>query len=366
MKENFKILILVLVIVLGFSIFFLNKKIRFFSGGLFLASPKDFLDIEIIDNGGFGNSLALSLEKNPAVSFLDEERGLIFIQKLGGKWQEEIVDKEALAGNDTSLAFNSKGEANILYIDKNFSLKLATKINQEWKIEKIVDGAALSLNLLFDKEDNPLISFWLTSKGALAFAKKVNSKWQIEIVDSGEVGWWNDLALDKNQNPHISYFDFKNKDLLYAFFDGLCWRKEVVDFEEDVGRWNSILVQGDEVYISYFDEGNAKLKYAKKGKGGWEIESIDKSDTTGERTNIAQDEDGNLYISYFDLSYSDFKLAKKAKDDKKWQTFTIDEKGEVGGDNSLLIDKEGNIFLSWQDLSHKKLKYSVCKSWIWQ
>lgn len=354
MKENFKILIIILATILVFLIF-VSEKIRF-SFERFLASPEISLSTEIIGEDGFGNSLALSFQKNPAVSFLNEKEGLIFTEKINGRWRKEIVDPEGLAGNMTSLAFDEKGRPSILYIGKDFSLKLATKINKNWKIEKISDGAALSCNLVFNGQGQPNISFWNKNKGALIFGKREEGKWKIETVDSGQVGWWNDLAIDQNQNPHISYFDFKNKDLLYVFFDGKGWQKEIVDFEGDVGRWNSIVLDKKGLpYISYFDEQNADLKCAKKEKTGWEIRRIDTLGAVGERTNIVLDKNGNPVISYFDLSNSDFKLVRKG--DRGWKIQLIDSKGEVGGDNSILIDKKGNILLLWQDLLKRKLKF---------
>lgn len=356
MKIKIEIVFLTFLIALGSLILIYQKKISF-SLRQFLASPSDLFKIEIVGDGGFGNSLALNSKGEPAISFTDKEKGLIFTQKINNQWIEEIVDTRALAGNATSLAFDREGRPNILYIDKSFSLKLAKKENQNWKIEKIFNGGALSCSLVFDKEGKANISFWNSSKGALAFGKRVKNKWQIEIVDSGEVGWWNDLVLDGNQNPHISYFDFKNKDLLYVFFDGKKWQKEIVDFEGDVGSWNSIVIDKENYpHISYFDEGNGDLKYAKRGEGGWEIEKVDFKGLVGERSNLILGEDEIPLISYFDIEKGDFKLAKKIGN--RWQIQILDFKGKVGGDNSLFFDKKGKLHLIWQDLILERLKYS--------
>jgi hypothetical protein len=373
MKENFKFLISLLTILLLFSVFISREKINEFVSSLYseikisfeelLASPGISQEIEVIGDGGFGNSITQDNSQNIAVSFLNGKGELIFAKKVKNSWQKEIVDSQAQAGHKTSLAFSKDGRANILYIDKDFSLKIATKQNRSWKKEQIAGSAALSCSLIFDKNNTPHISFWDPNKGGLKYGRYVVydeiGKWKIETVDAGEVGWWNDLVLDESQKPHISYFDFKNKDLLYVFFNGKNWHKEIVDFERDVGRFNSItLDKDDQPHLSYFDEEKSDLKYAKKGEGGWEIETVTKNGTVGERTNIVVDQNGNPLISYFDLSNGDFKLAKK-NENQEWETKIIDSKGETGGDNSVFIDKENKLNLVWQDLTQGKLKYTT-------
>jgi hypothetical protein len=349
MENNLKIIILILLVILAGTLFVSREKVNFAFGNL-LASLNITQGPEIVGDGGFGNSVAMSLSGNLAVSFIDTEGKLIFAKKIGEEWQKEVVDSNALAGNTTSLAFNGKGESSILYIDKNFSLKLAKKLGENWEIEKIFDEVALSFNLVFDSKDNPNISFWSTAKGALVFAKRIAGEWQIEFLDSGGVGWWNSLALDQEQNPHISYYDFENKDLLYLFFDGKTWQKEIVDFENDVGRFNSIALDSDsQVHISYFDETNSNLKYAQKTEGGWKIETV--SQEGGERTKILLDEKENPII--FFIENSDLKIAKKT--DNFWKIKKI-ASGEFS-DNSFLLDSKGNHHLLWQDLSQGKLKY---------
>lgn len=350
-----------------------------FALGQLLASVNIYSKAEIIDSGGFGNSFALSPDGSPSASYINEKEGLIFIQKNGsGNWKKEIVDASAFAGNETSLAFGSEENPNILYIDKNFFLKLAKKDDEGWQIEKIFAGAALSLKLAFNEKGESFISFWDKNKGAMSFGKKENGEWKIEVIESVEVGWWNDFALNEREEKfYISYYDFKNKDLLCAFFDNEGLRKELVDFEGDVGRFNSIFTDRENnLHISYFDKENSNLKYAKKIDSGWEIETADKQG--GERTNISLDKKGNPVISYisvgegetkflgeeqveknlkekkdFCASSNSFKLARK--NGCFWQIRNIDS-GEIG-DNSLLIDKEGSIHLLWQNLLSDELKY---------
>lgn len=348
MKNRFQIIIILFAIAI--SVFFLLER-NIIQFRKLLASLDVFQEAEVISNGGFGNSFEMSPDGSLALSFIDNEGKLIFVEKVEKKWQTEVVALDALAGNETSLAFDKKGEPNILYVDQDFSLKLAKRLGyNNWESEKIFDKVALSVNLIFDKDGNPNISFWSTSKGTLMFGKKTEGMWQIEIIDSGEVGWWNSLALDADQNPHISYYDFKNGDLLYVFFNGEKWQKEVIDFEGDVGRFNSmVLGPNNQPHISYFNQTNSCLKYATKEGDGWRIETIDRQG--GEKTNIVLNKNKEPIISF--VENKNFKIAKKIND--YWEIKKIDS-GLIE-DNSVLFDDKGNIHLLWYDLSQKRLKY---------
>jgi len=321
----------------------------------FLASPKIILPTQTIDSGGFGNSLSKSADGVISISFIKEEK-LIFSEKINNSWRNQIVDENVLAGNETSLAFDKKGRPNILYIDSEFSLKLATQIGEEWDIEDVFEKAALSLNLVFDDKGNPNISFWNPEKGALFFAKKVEGKWNFEIVDAGGVGWWNSLFLDSNQNPHISYYDFENKNLLYVFFNGENWEKEVVDSGGDVGRFNSLSISSKDVAsIVYFDNTYGKLKYAKKGNGGWNIETIEEGGA-GERASMMTSESGVIVVSYINFSENKLKVAKR-NGQAEWKIKTINQSKEYG-DNSIFVKGDKDFYFLWHDFVSNNLKYS--------
>ena len=361
-------------------IFLILLVIVFFFGGNYYQNFLAALSqkkIEKIDQDGFGNSLFVNQNNIPFISYVLENGDLIFAQKNNREWQKEIVADDAFAGHKTSLAVDKNGLIAILYINKKNQLKLATKKYtnkknkkyEKWEFENISNNAALSCNLVFDDKNNPHISFWSPGVGIL-YAKKEKGKWPIEVLDSGEVGWWNDISLDKKQQPHISYFDFKNGALLYLEKENGQWKKETVDFGKDTGRWNAILIDKNEnVFISYVDADVGILKIAKKTKGGWSVEKIDDGGIIGEQTNISLDEKENLVVSYSVLSDNTFRIAKKINNN--WVVSIVDMgtslpqkkiKGDIGRNSSLFIDKEGKIYLLWQDLSQKKLKYSSKKN----
>ncbi len=358
-----------LFLFLGAGIF-LFFSIAFLNSNLSLTASLNKEKFEIINEEGFGNSLLVDKSNTPLISFIDKNNNLILLKKTNGTWQKEIVANDAFFGARTKLKENENGDIFILYINRDGILKLAKKQKEIWEFEEIKKGAFLYSDLFLDKKDGIYVSFWVPREGIFYGRREENGKWMTELVDGGDVGWWNSLFVDKDGRAHISYFDFKNKDLLYVYFNGSYWAKEVVDFEGDVGRWNSIVSgKNGEIFISYFDATNGNLKIAKKENKGWLIETVDSGNYVGERTNLIFDYLNNTplisYVGGFDNS---FRLAKKVNN--IWQILIVEKsfkitskkiKGEIGGDNSIFIDKERNLHLLWQDLYNRKLKYMRIK-----
>jgi len=352
-------------------VFFILFLILFLFGNLKISLTASLTErkFDLLNENGFGGSIFVDMQKRPFISFINEKGELVLMEKENNFWKKEIVSQDGFFGAKTTIKENKKGEIFILYVNKNGILKLAVKKDGSWNFEDIFKGAFLYSSLFINKDDRLYVSFWVPKEG-IFYGIKECDKWKVELVDGGEVGWWNSLSVDKNGRPHISYFDFKNKDLLYLFFNGKFWEKEIVDFEGDVGRWNSIFLdEKDEPWISYFDMTNGDLKVAKKENKGWLIEKVDTKGVVGERNNIIFSNDKKTpIISYVNGSDNSFRIAKKINN--FWQIFIVEEsfkitskgiKGEIGGDNSIFIDNEGYLHLLWQNLFEKNLRYFKIK-----
>jgi hypothetical protein len=168
--------------------------------------------------------------------------------------------------------------------------------------------------------------------------------WQMEMVDSGQVGWNTSLELDAAGRPHISYFDYGNSHLKYTHWDGVAWRMETVDSGDQVGRDTSLALDAaGRPHISYYDMFNSHLKYARWDGVAWQTETVDDDGMVGEYTSLALDSAGRPHISYFDYSNGSLKYTRW--DGDAWLTETVAE--DVWDPSSLAVDANDRPHISY-------------------
>ena len=254
----------------------------------------------------------------PIIAYQDGSNGRLECAELSTTWQIETVDAECQMVNGLSLVIDSTGNPHIAYIDcsdmDSTKLKYASRAGSTWSVEVVrayffagEETAALQL----DSANNPCISYYNTTSGALLFIHKVGSSWLPEVVDltgghepslklrsdgqpgityykeapkgyqlyyahresgvwhtqlvdsDGSIGSYSSLAFDHSDYPRVSYYDLVNKGLKYAYYDGTTWHIEAVDFTDNVGKYSSLVLDNwDNPYISYFNDLKTSLKYA--------------------------------------------------------------------------------------------------------
>ena len=225
--------------------------------------------IETVDSVGVCTSLALDSFNNPHISYCDHHNDYLkYAHWDGSSWQIEIVDTEVGAGEQDSLALDSSDNPHISYYDNSMEdLKYARWNGSVWLIE-VVDsegsvgrGASLAL----DSSDNPHISYYDSLNSDIKFASWSDFIWNIDIVDSSDNVHGNlSLALDSSNNPYISYcYDYEFDLLKLARRNGTIWEVETVD-TGDVGMFSSLALDSNaNPCISYYDNKyEYDLKYA--------------------------------------------------------------------------------------------------------
>lgn len=324
--------------------------------------------VEIADSSGkVGKytSLALDKEGNPHVSYFDESnRKLKYAYKKDDKWHREIADK---GGTHTSLALDANGRPYITHID-NFALivRLAHRSELGWKAQPIDFEGPFNFycSVKVDARDRVWISYYYDGTPDAWYLKCAlweDSKLTIQIVDKdGRAGKYNELALDSNGLPHISYADVSQKgDLKYTRWDGSKWIIQTVDTGGIgyVGIYNSLAVDAaGRPHISYLDATQRLVKYAHWNEGRWLIQTVDAMvpESFGAKTSIALDRKGYPHIAYFSRAGGVVKYA--FWDGAKWRRWIVDEVGPEGGYVCLRLDGRDNPILSYYDGVNADLK----------
>jgi hypothetical protein len=219
--------------------------------------------------------------------------------------------------------------------------------------------------------------------------------WNTVAVESAEhVAYYTSIAVHANGDPMISYSDGANTALKFAICDlsesanGNCdqsvdWTTVAVESAGQVGQFTSITLgdNGDPM-ISYYDITNEDLKFAicdlsESANGNcdqsvdWTTVAVDSAGAVGEYTSIAVDANGNLTISYYDITNEDLRFAicdlsesanGNCDQSVDWTTtVTVDSAGRVGYYTSIAVDANGNPMISYLDGTNGDLKFATAR-----
>lgn len=299
-----------------------------------------------VASGGSHPSLAIDVQGNPRISFVDEVNDdLAYATRSGGTWSFETVDAGNVA-NETSLALDAQGNPRIAYHDFS-GLRFASRDGGVWSLET-VDASVVSqyTSLQLDAQGNPGIAYWDLTNDNLRYASKSGGMWIIQTVASaGDVGRHPSLAFDAEGNPHISYRDATVPALKYARRVGGTWTIEVVDASNSPSYTSLALDGQGDPHIAYYDGAFAHLKYATRSGGAWTVQTVDGSDLTALYVSLALDARDTPRISYWDGS--DLRYASERGG--RWALEVVDAPGNVGHFTSLALDAQGNPHIGYVD-----------------
>lgn len=271
-----------------------------------------------------GISLALDASNQPHVahafdyrtSDLYRVKKLTYRQREAATWLFEIVEEGELypEAHDPALALDARGDLHISYVREwydDFALRHALRVPAGWEGE-VVDPEVRTLgSLVLDSAGNPVLGYTVAAD-VVKIAHQEGAGWHHEIVDMG--GTDVSLALDSHDIPHLSYRSSGiGGDLKYARHSASGWQVETVE----VGAFTETalaLDANDIPYISYCDPGSRSLKVAYRDGAGWHTQVVDGAGDRGLHSSIGVDDEGALYISYYDADNRDLLLAVRHPD----------------------------------------------------
>ena len=183
-------------------------------------------------------------------------------------------------------------------------------------------------------------------------------------------GWWGiyddshyDLVEDHSSNLHLLCSDSLTQVINYGFFNGTSWAITSIGLGENP----SISVdQNGVVYISYYNgtTGNLELKYLNGSV--WSAEQIlDSQGNLSKYSNTIIDSENNLHIIY--VGNQDQSLKHISYNGTSWSTpLIIDYDGVHNFDNvSAQVDSSDNIHISYRSTENYELKYVSKTGNVW-
>lgn len=180
-----------------------NEWIRSYIGYSTINSTK--FDFSIDDN----NDIHLSYYNN----------GLIYANRSGGKWEEEILEIDVGSGIYSSVAVDHSGQVHILYSHEwGSSLRYASRADSSWEVQDVETRIAISNRpeMDIDEYGGVHLGYIDSSTGVLKYAYGSNGVWNVFDIDRNVDGQLS-LALDDKGNPYISYYNQLSEHLRLAW-----------------------------------------------------------------------------------------------------------------------------------------------------
>ncbi len=208
------------------------------------------------------------------VSYYDETNGaLLYREYQDGFWIPEphlVLDNDGNTGTYSAIATNPiTGEPAVAYrSETNDCVYFIYRDSGIWHRQQVTStrGTGYFIDLEFDSNGTPYIVYQDNRNNPrtidVYIAHQAGEVWISQLVNSsGDVGFYNTLAIDSSNYPHVAYYDDTARGLRYSFWNGRFWISEVIDIAgSHVGRYCAITLDRNGLpnFVYWADE---KLRY---------------------------------------------------------------------------------------------------------
>ena len=348
-----------------------------------------FTTFEIVSDGqqeGIGghSSLALDVNGNPHIAFMNGAGEVRYAHKTDGTWAIERLPTGTLMalGSDSPIciAVTSKLIPNIVYENRADGTLIFGEKTDGWVFTTIPTPASvtarggrdysLALDPSRESRDTPHVSFHDLFHNSLAHSARTAGNWQSVQVDTSEppfdTGLRTSLAFDPPGKPTIAYCQQRKTGTTNPPFvrilklaepqvalEGLPqqWTSAVVDGDVKLVELVSLTKASSSSLVSYFDRADKVLRAR-----------VTSFDIPGPRLETVVSGSDVKHISTgahgrgFRIAYNDgqLKLASRSMSGE-WSVQTVDEAG--GEWASLAYDNAGNAHIAYQ--AGPMLKYAT-------
>jgi hypothetical protein len=194
--------------------------------------------------GGYPVGLAYDGGGNPTIAFSDDldKNGSVdtvrFARWDGTAWEFETIASGYGAG--LSLAYDRGGNPSVSFFTDG-NLKFARRSGSSWTIVNVDSNLSLcDTSLAYDPAGNPSISYRAiegkgrTASSNLKLARWNGSSWVTQVVQAGAGARYDSLAYGPDGNPSIAYSDDLDRDnsidtLKMARWNGSSWQIQVIE-----------------------------------------------------------------------------------------------------------------------------------------
>lgn len=199
-------------------------------------------------------------------------------------WENQIVDERGYAGEENSIAINSKSYPHIAYYASPYGgLKYAKWNGRYWETQVVVGEVDIqSISMVLDSNDFPHIGY--STRDHVKYAKWTGTDWKIQFVERNVCPSKVSIAVDKNDIPSVSYGDSKrsygdskNESIKYARLTSSSgWNVTIVESGSDLHNGSIAIDSNNYPRLCYSVESDDRsgFKYARWTGTKWDIQVI--------------------------------------------------------------------------------------------
>jgi hypothetical protein len=299
------------------------------------ASSQHYLDLHYVyrDTGVWSSPVTVSESEEPLINFQNrvdvaaDSNGvphlfhiaqprffplaLYYETSVPGFWTQTAVENSSEVNYIGSIAVDSAAAAHVCYVEEN-NLRYATNASGGWVIDTLVDLSSMIdfprfCKIEVDALDFVHIIYSDTIAERLTHLTNASGSWVGGVVDNG-ARVLRDAAIATNalNEALVVYFDVDSQELRLATNVGGAWNSLKLE-DMDLSSGPNPATYGvnpdieidadDKVHISFINGFPWVLHYATDRFGSWRRFNINYP-VTIQRTSLAIDSGGNLYIGY--------------------------------------------------------------------
>jgi len=247
-------------------------ELRFAFGG------SDDWRIQTVDDEAYGPvSLALGRLGEPHLAYSDRS-GQVKIARRDDRqshlWQHEVIGTTSQRRVDLSLVADSKGNLHLVDRDGGTGeIHYARSSAGAWTTELIGKSSGRAkVGFALNTNDIPCVTFVKSRRSvhegpSLQYACRRADGWSSQPIDENVMqARHSALAFDSDGHPHVSYTKGHDHDyqLVYAHWDGQSWARDIVVDGGDIGYGQAIAVDRKGApHICFYDRDTGELDYAR-------------------------------------------------------------------------------------------------------
>ena len=262
---------------------------------------------------------------------------------------------------DAQIAADSQDNIHVVYEGQENKLYYAQLNGDQWSIQELPNTQKhLSIRLVLDNNDNPIISFWDSDNNGFYAVLFDGTAWQtIQITTPANNQYRHEIGVDSADNLHFVGLntDGRDAELHVSWQQNGAWQQETIDTTAAVGEISPLLGvdANDEIWVSWRDADRNSMWMSRRSLN-WNFTTVANSADTALPSIQTFHSDQPIYLTYQDGTTNAIRFANWQG---TWEQEPVAPIGNSFAHSSLRLDSFGAPRLSYYNSTTQDLQYAT-------